>query len=249
MRQSYRQRCRAGCLVAGCRVSDGDRHHCPGPGQDSHTIIDQPSIDGIEIEPGGHHYPIRIEPDENQACLRMEAEQVGQRFEQFGLTNVVARQADGSNGLPGEGPFDRIVAWAAFDGLPRPFVDQLSMAGKPGSIVNVASILGLGVGYGESLYATSKAGLVQLTKHMALELMRNGVRVNALCPGYIETEINTGYFASERGQAYIKSNIPSKKLGQVQDLSGALLLLASYAGSFITGVALPVDGGHLLHSL
>ena len=131
----------------------------------------------------------------------------------------------------------------------RAFVDRLSMAGKSGSIVNVASILGLGVGYGESLYATSKAGLIQLTKHMALELMRNNVRVNALCPGYIETEINKDYFASERGQAYIKSNIPAKKLGQVGNLTGALLLLASDAGSFITGVALPVDGGHLLHSL
>src|SRR5690606_33319091 len=131
----------------------------------------------------------------------------------------------------------------------RAFVDQLSMAGKGGSIVNVSSILGIGVGYGESLYATSKAGLIQLTKHMALELMRNNIRVNALCPGYIETEINTDYFKSERGQAYLKTNIPSKKLGQVDDLSGALLLLASDAGSFITGVALPVDGGHLLHSL
>jgi NAD(P)-dependent dehydrogenase (short-subunit alcohol dehydrogenase family) len=131
----------------------------------------------------------------------------------------------------------------------RVFVDQLAMAGRGGSIVNVSSILGIGVGYGESLYATSKAGLIQLTKHMALELMRNNVRVNALCPGYIETEINTDYFKSERGQAYIRSNIPAKKLGQVGDLSGALLLLASDAGSFITGVALPVDGGHLLHSL
>ena len=131
----------------------------------------------------------------------------------------------------------------------RAFVDQLSMAGKGGSIVNVSSILGIGVGYGESLYATSKAGLIQLTKHMALELMRNNIRVNALCPGYIETEINTDYFKSERGQAYLKTNIPSKKLGQVEDLSGALLLLTSDAGSFITGVALPVDGGHLLHSL
>lgn len=131
----------------------------------------------------------------------------------------------------------------------RVFVDQLSMAGKGGSIVNVSSILGIGVGYGESLYATSKAGVIQLTRHMALELMRNNIRVNALCPGYIETEINTDYFKSERGQAYIRDNIPAKKLGQVGDLSGALLLLASDAGSFITGVALPVDGGHLLHSL
>lgn len=131
----------------------------------------------------------------------------------------------------------------------RAFVDQPGMAGRSGSIVNISSILGIGVGYGESLYATSKAGLIQLTRHMALELMRNKIRVNALCPGYIETEINSGYFKSERGQAYLEKNIPSKKLGTVEDLSGALLLLASDAGAFITGVALPVDGGHLLHSL
>jgi NAD(P)-dependent dehydrogenase (short-subunit alcohol dehydrogenase family) len=129
------------------------------------------------------------------------------------------------------------------------FANRLTITGKPGSIVNISSILGLGVGYGESLYATSKAGLIQLTRHMALELMRSNIRVNALCPGYIETEINSDYFKSERGQAYIRNNIPAKKLGTVDDLSGALLLLASDAGSFITGTALPVDGGHLLHSL
>lgn len=131
----------------------------------------------------------------------------------------------------------------------RGFTARLQMVGKPGSVINIASILGLGVGYGESLYATSKAGVIQLTKHMALELMRANIRVNALCPGYIETEINTDYFKSERGQAYIKSNIPAKRLGDVDELTGPLLLLASDAGSFVNGVALAVDGGHLLHSL
>ncbi|MCC5859690.1 MAG: SDR family oxidoreductase [Ectothiorhodospiraceae bacterium] len=119
----------------------------------------------------------------------------------------------------------------------------------PGSIVNVASMLGLGVQVGQSLYATSKAGVVQLTKSMALELMRYDIRVNALCPGYFETEMNRDYFASEKGQAYIRSSIPSRRLGQLPELSGPLLLLASGAGSFVNGVALPVDGGHLVHSL
>jgi NAD(P)-dependent dehydrogenase (short-subunit alcohol dehydrogenase family) len=88
-----------------------------------------------------------------------------------------------------------------------------------------------------------------MTKAMALELIRVGIRVNALCPGYFETELNRDYFQSERGQAYIRSNLPSKRLGNVEELSGPLLLLASEAGSFITGVALPVDGGHLVRSL
>jgi NAD(P)-dependent dehydrogenase (short-subunit alcohol dehydrogenase family) len=131
----------------------------------------------------------------------------------------------------------------------REFSERLVAVGKPGSIVNIGSVLGLGVGYGETLYSISKAGIVQLTKNMALELMRNQIRVNALCPGYFETEINADYFKSERGQTYITKNIPSKRLGQLDELTGPLLLLASGAGSFVNGVALAVDGGHLVHSL
>ena len=117
-----------------------------------------------------------------------------------------------------------------------------------GSIVNVASILGLRVGFGESTYATSKAALVQLTRAMALELGHRGVRVNALCPGYFKTEINADYFASEKGAAYIKKT-PSRRLGQLDELNIPLLMLASDAGSFVNGIALPVDGGHLVSSL
>lgn len=131
----------------------------------------------------------------------------------------------------------------------REFSERLVAANKPGAVINIGSVLGLGVGYGETLYSISKAGLVQLTKNMALELMRHQIRVNALCPGYFETEINTDYFHTERGQAYNANNIPSKRLGQLEELSGPLLLLASEAGSFVNGVALAVDGGHLVHTL
>ncbi len=137
------------------------------------------------------------------------------------------------------------AAWrVAHEGVHR-MVD----AQVPGNIVNVASMLGLGVQVGQSLYATSKAGVVQLTKSMALELMRYRIRVNALCPGYFETEMNRDFFASPKGRAYIEQGIPSKRLGQLPELTGPLLMLASDAGSFINGVALPVDGGHLVHSL
>jgi NAD(P)-dependent dehydrogenase (short-subunit alcohol dehydrogenase family) len=120
--------------------------------------------------------------------------------------------------------------------------------GGAGSIVNIASILGLRVSVGESTYATAKAGLVQMTKAMALELGHKGIRVNALCPGYFRTEINAGYFETERGQAFI-NNTPARRLGRLDELNAPLLMMASDAGSFINGVALPVDGGHMVSSL
>jgi NAD(P)-dependent dehydrogenase (short-subunit alcohol dehydrogenase family) len=121
-------------------------------------------------------------------------------------------------------------------------------AQTPGCIVNIASILGLRVGFGNSAYAVSKAGVVQMTKAMALELGPKGIRVNAICPGYIETQINADYFSTEKGQAYIKTT-PAGRTGRLDELNGPLLLLCSDAGSFINGVALPVDGGHLISSL
>ncbi len=120
--------------------------------------------------------------------------------------------------------------------------------GRGGVIVNIASILGLRVAGHVSPYVASKAGVVHLTKAMALELARYNIRVNALCPGYIETELNQAFFGSEAGQALIR-RIPQRRLGQPSDLDGALLLLCSEAGSYITGSTLAVDGGHLVSSL
>jgi len=128
------------------------------------------------------------------------------------------------------------------------FTDALLVNKKPGSIVNIASILGLRVGINLTSYATAKAGLVQLTKSMALELARSNIRVNAIAPGYILTEINDDFFATEEGQNYIK-NIPMNRLGLESDLDGILLLLSSDASSFMTGSIIPVDGGHLINPL
>ncbi|HSM12918.1 MAG TPA: SDR family oxidoreductase [Thermoanaerobaculia bacterium] len=119
---------------------------------------------------------------------------------------------------------------------------------RPGAIVNVASILGLRQGAGVTAYAASKAALIQMTRQHALEWARHGIRVNALAPGYIETDLNRDFFASEPGQAMIK-RIPQRRLGRSEELDGALLLLASDAGSFMTGTALVADGGHLLSPL
>lgn len=117
-----------------------------------------------------------------------------------------------------------------------------------GSIINIASILGLRVAGNLSAYATAKAGVVQLTKSLALEWARYGIRVNAICPGYIETDLNRDFFASPPGQALIK-RIPQRRLGQLSDLDGPLLLLASDAGGFMTGSEIVADGGHLVSSL
>ena len=128
---------------------------------------------------------------------------------------------------------------------------SVAMAGhkQGGSIINIASILGLRVGTALSHYAVAKAGVVQLTKAMALELARNNIRVNAIAPGYFRTEMNSDYFDTEHGQNYIRSKVPMRRLGMWSELDGPLLLLASEAGAFMTGSILNVDGGHLSNSL
>jgi NAD(P)-dependent dehydrogenase (short-subunit alcohol dehydrogenase family) len=126
---------------------------------------------------------------------------------------------------------------------------RLVKAGRGGSIVNIASILGLRVGGGYSHYCTAKAGVVQLTKALALDLARHRIRVNAIAPGYFKTEMNDAFFDSEKGQAYIHDAVPMRRLGTLPELDGPFLLLASEAGAFMTGSTLAVDGGHLVSSL
>ena len=120
--------------------------------------------------------------------------------------------------------------------------------GRGGSIINIASITGLRVAGSISSYVASKAGLIQLTKAMALELARFNIRVNALAPGYIETDINRDFFATESGQTLVK-RIPQRRIGKPEELDGPLLLLASDASTYMTGSVLAVDGGHLVSSL
>jgi len=120
--------------------------------------------------------------------------------------------------------------------------------GRGGSIINIASILGLRQAGTVVAYAVSKAGAIQLTKALALEWARHGIRVNALAPGYLETSLNEGMWESEAGRALIK-RIPQRRLGQLSDLNGPLLLLASDASAYMTGSVLTVDGGHLCASL
>ncbi|MGP9810283.1 glucose 1-dehydrogenase [Rhodopseudomonas sp. NSM] len=114
-----------------------------------------------------------------------------------------------------------------------------------GNIVNIASVLGQSVLKFVSPYAISKAGIIQATKALALELASSRIRVNALAPGYIDTDINHALWSTPAGEKLLKS-IPQRRVGHESDLDGAILLLASNASRYMTGSVVTVDGGFLL---
>jgi len=133
---------------------------------------------------------------------------------------------------------DAVFAWA------QEAARRMLTAGKRGAIVNIASILGLGVSKGTVAYATAKAGVVQLTKALALELAFKGVRINAIAPGFIATELNRAYLEGEG--AKMTRDIPAGRFGEERDLDGVLLLLVSDAGRYMAGATVVVDGGQML---
>ena len=125
---------------------------------------------------------------------------------------------------------------------------RLVGAGRPGGIINVASIVGLRPIGQLAAYAAAKAGLIHLTRTLAMEWARHGIRVNALAPGYFETELNRPFWSTPAGKRLIE-RVPQRRLGRLADLDGPLLLLASDAGAYMTGSVLVVDGGHTVASL
>ncbi len=197
---------------------------------------------------GGAALPVALDVTDG-ACVRDAVTAVVQRW---GRIDVLVNNA----GVVATGPaldlpepeWDRVLdtnlkgAWLVARAVAR------AMIGRGGAIINIASILGLRAAGEVAAYAASKAALVHLTRVMALELARHRVRVNALAPGYIETDLNRAFFASEAGQALIR-RIPQRRLGRPEDLDGPLLLLASPASAYMTGAVIVVDGGHLQSSL
>lgn len=149
-----------------------------------------------------------------------------------------------------EADYDQVLgtnlkgAWLVGQAVAR----RLRAEERGGAIVNIASITGLRVAGGVAPYCASKAALLQLTQAMALELAPHGIRVNALAPGYIATELNQAFLASAAGQR-LQARIPQQRFGTPADLDGPLLLLAGDGGRFMNGSVLAVDGGHLVSSL
>jgi 3-oxoacyl-[acyl-carrier protein] reductase len=150
-----------------------------------------------------------------------------------------------------EGDWDKVIdtnlkgAFFTAQAVARRMVARDPKPACGGNIVNVASVLALDVVGHLAPYAASKGGLWQLTRTMALELARHDIRVNALAPGYIETEINRAFLATEAGER-LKKRIPQRRFGTPEDLDGALLLLASDASRYMTGSIVVLDGGLML---
>jgi NAD(P)-dependent dehydrogenase (short-subunit alcohol dehydrogenase family) len=182
------------------------------------------------------------------------AEQVTTALDAAGPLDIVINNAGISIVKPAlempEKDWDAVVntnlrgAWLVAQGAAKRWVAE----SRPGNIVNIGSILGLRTIGQVAPYNASKAGLIHLTKALAMEWARHGIRVNAICPGYIETEMNSDFWKTPGGQRLIE-RIPQRRIGRPEELDGALLLLASDAGSFMTGSVITVDGGHMVSSL
>ena len=144
-----------------------------------------------------------------------------------------------------EADWDHVVdtnlkgAWLAA----QEFAQHLAKLKRPGRIINISSVLASCTIGRVPAYCAAKAGLTHLTHVLAMELARYGILVNALAPGYVETDFNRAFFHTEAGKALI-SRIPLKRLGQTEDLDGAVLFLASPASAYVTGAVIAVDGGH-----
>src|SRR5471032_1255468 len=182
------------------------------------------------------------------------AESVGAALEKAGPLDIVINNAGISIVKPAlempEKDWDAVVdtnlrgAWLVAQGAAKRWVAEK----RPGSIVNIASILGLRTIGQVAPYKASKAGLIHLTQALAMEWVSYKIRVNAIFPGYIETEMNSAFWKTPGGQKLI-DRIPQRRIGQPEHLDGALLLLASEAGDFMTGSVITVDGGHVVSSL
>lgn len=201
-----------------------------------------------EIEKAGcRAVPIQLDVTDPDS-VRLAVEQAEAALGPIGIlvNNSGVAPADSALDVD-EATWDRVMdtnlkgAWIMAQEAAR----HMIRAETGGSIVNIASVLSIRVQKGTAPYAVSKAGVLQMTKALAIEWARYGIRVNAIAPGYIETDISRAFMQSDAGQRMVKS-IPQRRFGQPEDLDGALLFLASDASAYVTGILIPVDGGHTL---
>ena len=199
---------------------------------------------------GGEAFTVKLDVS-NGASIKQAVQSIGQSL---GRIDVLVNNSGVSIGKPlleqTEEDFDAVLdvnlkgAFLVATEVAR----RMRSDNKGGSIINIESILSFRQMGQIAPYAASKAGLTQLTKSMALELARYNIRVNGIAPGYFSTEINKDFFDTDGGLAMIK-RMPSRRLGNIEELEGPLLLLASDASSYMTGTTIVVDGGHLCSGL
>ena len=192
----------------------------------------------------GRAIPLRLDVTDRQSVAAC----VDAAETELGPLSILINNAGVADTKPAfdvsEADWDRVVdtnlkgAWLVAQEVGR----HMARLGHGGSIINLASVLGLAASARIPAYCASKGGLVSLTKALAVEWARHDIRVNALAPGYIETDINRGFLSSPAGDT-LRQRIPLRRFGQPSDLDGALLLLASEASRYISGSVLLVDGG------
>ena len=199
---------------------------------------------------GGHAIAVEMDvTDRSSVCAAL-----GTIQSSIGVIDIVVNNAGVTNSKPPldftDDDWQAVIdtnltgAWIVAQETSR----RMIAADVAGSIINITSILATRVAGALSPYAASKAALKQLTRSFALELARHNIRVNSLAPGYIATDLNRDFLQSDLGEK-LKVRIPARRFGELENLDGALLLLASRASAYMTGSEIVVDGGHLVSSL